>query len=187
MTRSPITVAAVGAGFRTRGYCQYALEHPDKMKVVAIAEPDAARRSAMAQEHAVPPERCFASADELAAQPQLADAVINGTMDRQHYATGMPLIRRGYHMLLEKPIATTEAEVRDLITAASEHQRTADEDDRHSGNVVLTSVLAAKLHHKVVRTRLDHYSLTRYIAQMLGVTPLRSGRTAPNMKAAFGL
>jgi len=64
---------------------------------------------------------------------------------------------------------------------------TADEDDRLSGNVVLTSVLAAKLHHKVVRTRLDHYSLTRYIAQVLGVTPLRSGRTAPNMKAAFGL
>ena len=124
MTDKPITIAAVGAGFRTRGYCTFALEHPDKMKVVAVAEPDPARRHAMAQEHAVPPEMCFASADELAAQPRLADAVINGTMDRQHYATAMPLIRMGYHMLLEKPIAPTEAEVRELIAAATENQRT---------------------------------------------------------------
>lgn len=64
---------------------------------------------------------------------------------------------------------------------------TADEDDRHAGNVVLTTVLSARVHHKVVGKRLDHYSLTRYIAQVLGVRPLKNGRTAPNMKAAFGL
>jgi acid phosphatase len=64
---------------------------------------------------------------------------------------------------------------------------TADEDDRHSGNVVLTSVLTPRLHHKVVTTPLTHYSLTRFIAQVLGVSPLRHGRGAPDMRAAFGL
>jgi acid phosphatase len=64
---------------------------------------------------------------------------------------------------------------------------TADEDDRHSGNVVLTSVLTPRTSHKVVYTPLTHYSLTRFIAQILGVEPLRKGATAPNMKAAFGL
>ena len=64
---------------------------------------------------------------------------------------------------------------------------TADEDDRHSGNVVLTSVLSSRLSHKVVSTPLTHYSLTRYIAQVLGVQPLKKGATAPDMKAAFGL
>jgi hypothetical protein len=64
---------------------------------------------------------------------------------------------------------------------------TADEDDKHSGNVVLTSVLTPRISHKVVSTPLTHYSLTRYIAQVLGVTPLRAGATAPDMKAAFGL
>ena len=44
---------------------------------------------------------------------------------------------------------------------------TADEDDRHSGNVVLTSVLSTRLHHKVVAAPLTHYSLTRFIAQVL--------------------
>ena len=38
---------------------------------------------------------------------------------------------------------------------------TADEDDRHSGNVVLTSVLSSRLSHKVVvGTPLMRYSLT---------------------------
>lgn len=64
---------------------------------------------------------------------------------------------------------------------------TADEDDRHSGNVVLTSVLSAHLAGKVVSTHLSHYSLTRYIAEVLGVPPLGNGRTAPDLRAAFGL
>jgi hypothetical protein len=64
---------------------------------------------------------------------------------------------------------------------------TADEDDRTSGNRVLTSVLTPTVSRKVVRTRLTHYSLTRYIAQVLGVRPLRHAATAPDLGAAFGL
>jgi hypothetical protein len=64
---------------------------------------------------------------------------------------------------------------------------TADEDDLHSGNTVLTSVLSTRLSGKVVSTHLTHYSLTRYIADVLGVTPLGDGKTAPDLKAAFGL
>jgi hypothetical protein len=64
---------------------------------------------------------------------------------------------------------------------------TADEDDKKSGNTVLTSVLSTRLSGRVVTTHLTHYSLTRYLAQVLGVVPLRNGMTAPDMKAAFGL
>jgi acid phosphatase len=64
---------------------------------------------------------------------------------------------------------------------------TADEDDKHSGNVVLTSVLTPRLHHRMVTSPLTHYSLTRFIAQVLGVKPLQNGATAPDLKTAFGL
>jgi phosphatidylinositol-3-phosphatase len=64
---------------------------------------------------------------------------------------------------------------------------TADEDNKLSHNAVLTSVLSTRLSHKVVTTPLSHYSLTRYLAQVLGVTPLRNARSAPDMRAAFGL
>ena len=63
---------------------------------------------------------------------------------------------------------------------------TADEDDRHSGNTVLTSVVSARLSHVVVDTTLTHYSLTRFIDQVLGAEPLGAATTAPDMAAAFG-
>ena len=63
---------------------------------------------------------------------------------------------------------------------------TADEDDKHSGNIVLTSVLSTRLHHKVVSAPLTHYSLTRFIGQVLHLPPLGQGTSAPDMRAAFG-
>ncbi|MDX6301286.1 MAG: phosphatidylinositol-3-phosphatase [Nocardioidaceae bacterium] len=64
---------------------------------------------------------------------------------------------------------------------------TADEDDKHSGNTVLTSVLTPALTGKVVDTPLTHYSLNRYIAEVLGVTPLGEAAGAPDLRTAFGL
>ncbi len=64
---------------------------------------------------------------------------------------------------------------------------TADEDDRSSNNAVLTSVLSTRLSAKVVSSHLTHYSWTRYMAQVIGTTPLLAGANAPDMKTAFGL
>jgi len=64
---------------------------------------------------------------------------------------------------------------------------TADEDDRSSDNTVLTSVLTPALSHTIVDTPLTHYSLTRYIAHVLGVSPLKQGAGAPDLAEAFRL
>lgn len=64
---------------------------------------------------------------------------------------------------------------------------TADEDDRSADNTVLTSVLTPALSGKVVDEPLTHYSLTRYLADVLGVDPLGEGADAPDMAEAFGL
>lgn len=64
---------------------------------------------------------------------------------------------------------------------------TADEDDRHSANTVLTSVLSSRLDRVVADAPLTHYSLTRFIAQVVGVQPLGAGADAPDLAAAFGL
>ena len=47
----PITVAIIGAGSRGRGYGNFALRNPDKMKVVAVADPDDFRRNRMVEAH----------------------------------------------------------------------------------------------------------------------------------------
>ncbi len=124
LSTTPLTVAVVGAGHRSVAYASYALHHPDRMKVVAVADPNPLRRQALSEQHGIPAEMQFPSYGDLVARPGLADAVINGTMDRLHYASALPLLQAGYHMLLEKPIAPTEAEVRSLIATAKEHGRT---------------------------------------------------------------
>jgi PKD repeat protein len=64
---------------------------------------------------------------------------------------------------------------------------TADEDDKLSGNKVLTVVIHPALSGKVVSTPLTHYSLTRFYEDVAGTTRLNGAATAPDMATAFGL
>ncbi|MEM7130498.1 MAG: Gfo/Idh/MocA family oxidoreductase [Chloroflexota bacterium] len=113
----------VGAGHRALTYASYAQQHPDKVRIVGVADPIAARRDEVAALYNLPAENCFSSAEALASRPKLADFVINGTMDHQHVATALPLLAAGYHMLLEKPFATNEEEMWQLVDAAQQHER----------------------------------------------------------------
>ncbi len=65
---------------------------------------------------------------------------------------------------------------------------TADEDDRHSNNNVLTVVFSANgAHGRVVATPLTHYSLSALYSDIIGAAP--SGRRPPHHRCghAFGL
>lgn len=64
---------------------------------------------------------------------------------------------------------------------------TADEDDRASGNKVLTVVASRYQDPRVVTTALSHYSLTRLYESVLGVPYLGGARNAASMSAAFGI
>ncbi len=114
----PITAIIVGAGHRSICYAKYSLKHPDELKIVGVADPNEYRRQQAMDLFGFGKDMCFESADDLAAKGKLADAIINGTMDLQHVPTAIPLLEVGYDMLLEKPIATSEAEVRQLYAVA---------------------------------------------------------------------
>jgi hypothetical protein len=116
--RKKLSGIIVGAGHRAVVYARYAQDHPNEMSIVGVADPSPLRREQMARAFDIPSERCFESAEALAQVPQLADFVINGTMDHQHVPTSLPLLERGYHMLLEKPFATNEQEMWELVHAA---------------------------------------------------------------------
>lgn len=111
------TAVIVGAGHRALNYASYAEKYPEKFKIVGVAEPSAERRRIVCERFGIPAERAFCSAEELAAVPKFADAAINGTMDRQHVPTTVPLLERGYDVLLEKPFAISPAEVKTLEDA----------------------------------------------------------------------
>jgi acid phosphatase len=63
---------------------------------------------------------------------------------------------------------------------------TADEDDRHSGNIVLTAVLHPSQDHHVVTTPLDHFSLYGLYEDVLGL-PHDEDHPSTSMATAFGL
>lgn len=122
-TKGPVTATIVGAGHRSLAYAEYALSHPDELKIVGVAEPDEFRREKTASMFNIPDKNCFENAMELAQQPLISDVVINGTMDKDHVPTAIPLLRAGYHMLLEKPIGTEKQEVIQLSKVAKETGR----------------------------------------------------------------
>lgn len=119
----PVNVVIVGAGSRAMNYASYSLKHPKAMRVVGVVEPDPKRRAHTARLYGLPADRCFESVEALVARPQLADAVINGTLDALHVRTTLPLLRKGYDVLLEKPIGISEEEVLELYRVAEAHER----------------------------------------------------------------
>lgn len=65
----------------------------------------------------------FLDIDTFLKRDKFADAVINGTMDELHVKTSIPILRKGYDMLLEKPFCTNEREMRELEEVARETGR----------------------------------------------------------------
>lgn len=111
MQMRAVRAIIVGAGHRAQVYAKYADIAPDQLQIVGVADPDPARRRQLADRFGFSEEMCFESAEALAAIPKCADAIINGTMDDQHVKTSIPLIRAGYDILLEKPMAINEDEM----------------------------------------------------------------------------
>ena len=115
-----ITYAVLGAGDRGSRYADWVAAHPDRAGVVAVAEPRAYQRAKLAQRHGIEPSRVFATWQELADGPRLADAAIVATQDADHLAPVISLADKGYHLLVEKPLAPTEADCRTLVGAVRE-------------------------------------------------------------------
>jgi predicted dehydrogenase len=120
----PIDMVVVGAGGRGyHAYGSYAAAHPGEVRFVAVAEPDPDRRERFSEAHGVALDRQYSSWEQLVAQPRLARAAVNTTMDRTHHLSTLALLEAGYDVLLEKPMATTAAECVDLVRAADRHGR----------------------------------------------------------------
>ncbi len=118
-----VKVVLVGAGDRADEYAKYALLSPEKMQVVGIVDPDKIRNDIMRDRYSVPAENCFATVEEFVARDKFADAVINGTMDQLHVVTSIPILRKGYDMLLEKPFAVNAEEMNELVDVVKETGR----------------------------------------------------------------
>lgn len=111
----PVTLVVAGAGGRGTGYAGFANHRPHEAKIVGVAEPREFYRHRMIGTHKIAPANAVTDWRELARRPRMADAVIIATQDRMHVEPAIAFARKGYHILLEKPMAPTEAECRRIV------------------------------------------------------------------------
>lgn len=113
-----VEYVVLGAGNRGSIYARWAAEHPDRARVVAVAEPNTVARDRLAEACGVPAQRRYDSWQALLADGRLADSAIIATQDADHVEPALAALAAGYHVLLEKPMAPTEAECRAIASAA---------------------------------------------------------------------
>ena len=119
-----VTSIVIGAGLRGgHVYSQSALDHPDEFQVVAVAEPDKERRESFAKRHNIPEELCFESYEELLGKEKLADCAMICTMDRMHYEPTIMALKKGYHVLCEKPMSPDKKEIIEMGEMAKKYDR----------------------------------------------------------------
>ena len=105
---APVDLLIVGAGSRGTGYASYAAAHPDEMRIVGVAELREIYRQRLIDEYDIPPENAFADWRAAAAAEKFADAVLVPTQDAMHVEPAEAFAAKGYHLLLEKPMAPDE-------------------------------------------------------------------------------
>ena len=119
-----ITCAIAGLGNRGNDiYGNYEFVRPDEMKVTAVADPVKEKREAARKRYRLEEENCFETVEELRNKPKLADALVIATQDRQHVAQAVEAIKKGYHVICEKPISPSLEECKRLQEAAHEYHR----------------------------------------------------------------
>lgn len=118
-----VRLGLIGAGERGANcYAPYALKYPDEAAFVCVAEPVGERREKFAAAHGIPKEHQYEDWRELLEREQELDGVIIATQDREHYEPAMAAIAKGYHILLEKPMAETAEKTRKIVEAAMEKE-----------------------------------------------------------------
>lgn len=115
-----LKVILIGAGNRGKTYTDVMKKMPEQYEVVAVAEPIDNRREDIKAIHNLSDDRCFTDWKPLLELGKIADIAVIATMDRDHFAPSMKAIELGYDLLLEKPIAPTAEECKQLTCAAKE-------------------------------------------------------------------
>lgn len=113
---SPLRTAVVGYGYWGPNLVRNVIERPE-MEFAGLCELDPERAAAFAAK--IPGAPIFSDLAQVVESPDI-DAVLVATPPRTHHAVVSQALRGGKHVLVEKPLAKTTDEARDLIEIANE-------------------------------------------------------------------
>ncbi len=123
MIQRPLTLACLGCGARAQTYTQLASHYPDRLRVIAGADPVSERVEKVRRLSGCPEFQAFDGAKALLGAGRLADVLVVATQDNSHFEFCRSALERGYQVLLEKPIATRVEEVLEIERLARRADR----------------------------------------------------------------
>eukprot|EP00831_Metopus_contortus_P056051 TRINITY_DN4767_c0_g1_i7.p4 TRINITY_DN4767_c0_g1~~TRINITY_DN4767_c0_g1_i7.p4 ORF type:complete len:101 (+),score=33.49 TRINITY_DN4767_c0_g1_i7:398-700(+) len=95
-----VKLAVIGAGSRGAGYAEFAEKYPDRLEIVAVAEPREYNRGQMVEKYHIPEENVFSDWKEFVEKEKIADGVIIATQDNMHTEPAVACARKGYLSLI---------------------------------------------------------------------------------------
>ena len=110
----PLKVAVIGCGMMGSNHVRVYSDMPD-VELVGVADTNTEATAAVARKCS---SRCYADYLRLLDETR-PDAVSIAVPTTDHLAVALPAIERGIHLLIEKPLAFTAEEAKDIIHAAA--------------------------------------------------------------------
>ncbi|XP_060062544.1 putative oxidoreductase YteT isoform X2 [Ylistrum balloti] len=121
---SYLTAIVIGAGMRGSVYAQYAQIYPDRLKIIGVADPRKFYRRQLQQQFNIEDKNCFSDWSEASERDKMSDCVIITTPDRLHKDPAIAFAKKGYNILLEKPMAVNEEDCREIVKTCQENNVT---------------------------------------------------------------
>lgn len=116
-----VKLIIAGAGSRGAGYAEFAKFFPDRLEIVGVAEPRDFYRNELVRKFNIPEKNVYADWRDLAKRKKFADGVIIATQDNMHTEPAIKFAKKGYHIMLEKPMAPSAAECKRIVAAAQKY------------------------------------------------------------------
>ena len=114
-------IVILGGGDRGAVYARGLARWADRVDIVGLAEPRDAYRRPLAAELGLDEGQTFADWEEAVRRVPAADAVVIAMPDRLHASSAIACAQRNWHILLEKPLATSADDCRRIAAAVREH------------------------------------------------------------------
>ncbi len=114
-----IRLAVIGVGSMGQQHARV-LFHSDKAQLVAVADSSLEQAEKIGGKYNAVP---YVDYRELL-EKEKVDAVIIAAPTSLHHQIAIQTLSKGKHTLVEKPIASTEQEAREIVTCAQQHQST---------------------------------------------------------------
>ncbi|XP_011434202.3 putative oxidoreductase YteT isoform X3 [Magallana gigas] len=119
--KNKTTAIVIGAGMRGYGYSYYQRIKPDRFRVIAVADPKKYQREKLQTLCGISDDMAFKDWREVVEREKFAECVIICTQDKLHKEPTVAFAKKGYHILLEKPMATTEEDCREIVRVCKEN------------------------------------------------------------------